>query len=579
MGQKIKSVYIKIYPTAYRGEHTDQSTGNKRIFNPASRLFTEENITKSYVNSVNYTPTDPNLLKAKDKGSYVISTSKTAEPFEFVICGYYFKITKNNSTDGLLFPDDTKTYYAKVNIRNLGTDDSTNTKLVSNYLSPFTKGMQTLDIETTASGQTFYQFDGLEILDSFPSDYDENSTEKYLLLCDKGNIPATSIIRFERESIHGGEDRPLSDFLKTNQIRVLNNIIDADDTTHITEIDFVNSKETIKNVEATVDVKTPKVITYEINNENAYGTTEKDLKVKSKKPIQITASGNGDTTDSSLILLKTTGDQACIKLETSTSKSDINIKAEDSIHLTAKGTGNDTGRYITLQSAEDAQLSEWYVLPSTSEQEPQFSNQTPHILATREWINQQAYVTPSNTQSGVNNYISWRDGDEEGAFEVQKVRQCITADNSDKAYVDLDTAKAYLVTSTTTSSNYVQLKRSSNNIYTSGSGLYAGSMEASGTIKALTFNATSDKRLKENIKLYKSEKSILDLPVYKYDFIEGSKNQIGCMAQELKEICPEIVNSDDKGILSIQESKIVYLLLEEVKKLNKKVQELEERLK
>ncbi|MCI7632941.1 MAG: tail fiber domain-containing protein [Mollicutes bacterium] len=85
---------------------------------------------------------------------------------------------------------------------------------------------------------------------------------------------------------------------------------------------------------------------------------------------------------------------------------------------------------------------------------------------------------------------------------------------------------------------------------------------------------TSDKRLKENERPYKFDKSILDLPIYKYDYINGSKNQIGCMAQDLKEICPEIVEEDEKGYLHIQESKIVYLLIEEIKKLKEEIKNL-----
>ena len=95
-----------------------------------------------------------------------------------------------------------------------------------------------------------------------------------------------------------------------------------------------------------------------------------------------------------------------------------------------------------------------------------------------------------------------------------------------------------------------------------------------GAIQAGTFHAMSDARLKENITEYKSEKSILDLPIYKFDFINGTKNQIGCLAQDLQEICPEIVHEGQDGYLSIQESKLVYLLLDEVKKLKKEIAEL-----
>ena len=102
----------------------------------------------------------------------------------------------------------------------------------------------------------------------------------------------------------------------------------------------------------------------------------------------------------------------------------------------------------------------------------------------------------------------------------------------------------------------------------------SGNIVSEGTISANTFNATSDRRLKENIIDYKPEKSILDLPIKKFDFIDGPKNQIGCIAQDLKEICPEIVNENEKGYLSIQESKLVYLLLDEVKKLRNEVEKL-----
>lgn len=98
-----------------------------------------------------------------------------------------------------------------------------------------------------------------------------------------------------------------------------------------------------------------------------------------------------------------------------------------------------------------------------------------------------------------------------------------------------------------------------------------------GQIEANSFNATSDKRLKENIKEYICDKSILDLPIYKYDFINGKKNQIGCIAQDLQEICPELINKNEEGYLSIQESKIVYLLLDEVKKLKQRIDKLEDK--
>jgi hypothetical protein len=88
-----------------------------------------------------------------------------------------------------------------------------------------------------------------------------------------------------------------------------------------------------------------------------------------------------------------------------------------------------------------------------------------------------------------------------------------------------------------------------------------------GQITATSFYATSDRRKKENIKEFIPKKSILDLPVVEFDFKDSGSHQIGCIAQDLQEICPEIVNINDDGYLSINESKLSYLLLLELKKL------------
>ena len=102
------------------------------------------------------------------------------------------------------------------------------------------------------------------------------------------------------------------------------------------------------------------------------------------------------------------------------------------------------------------------------------------------------------------------------------------------------------------------------------------SVTASGQIQAQTFNATSDKRLKENIESFNCKKSILDLPVYTFNFKsdENKIKHVGCLAQDLQEICPELVHENNDGYLSIEENKLVYLLLDEVKKLKAQIIDL-----
>lgn len=106
-----------------------------------------------------------------------------------------------------------------------------------------------------------------------------------------------------------------------------------------------------------------------------------------------------------------------------------------------------------------------------------------------------------------------------------------------------------------------------------------GNGKFGGQVEAQSFNALSDMRLKENFTTFNSINSILDLPIYKYDYINGKKNQIGCLAQDLKKICPEIVDEDKEGYLSIQENKLVYLLLQEIKKLKNEIDILNNQIK
>lgn len=97
-----------------------------------------------------------------------------------------------------------------------------------------------------------------------------------------------------------------------------------------------------------------------------------------------------------------------------------------------------------------------------------------------------------------------------------------------------------------------------------------------GRIVACGFGTSSDFRLKQNIKSYKAEKSILDLDVKEFEYINDAthKKHIGAIAQDVQEICPEIVYEDANGYLNIEENKLVYLLLNEVKELKKEIKRL-----
>ncbi len=108
--------------------------------------------------------------------------------------------------------------------------------------------------------------------------------------------------------------------------------------------------------------------------------------------------------------------------------------------------------------------------------------------------------------------------------------------------------------------------------YRSRTNLYAN--PSNGRLSATSFNTLSDRRLKDNIKEFVPKKSILELPIVEFDFKDSGLHQIGCLAQDLQEICPELVNENSLGYLGINESKIVYLLLDELKKLKAEIEAL-----
>ena len=108
-----------------------------------------------------------------------------------------------------------------------------------------------------------------------------------------------------------------------------------------------------------------------------------------------------------------------------------------------------------------------------------------------------------------------------------------------------------------------------------GEANFYNTLTCTNQIKGTSFYATSDERLKENIVDYIPENSILNLPIKEFDFKSDGSHHIGCIAQDLQKICPELVQEDKDGYLSIEESKLIYLLLDEVKKLKKRVDELE----
>lgn len=110
---------------------------------------------------------------------------------------------------------------------------------------------------------------------------------------------------------------------------------------------------------------------------------------------------------------------------------------------------------------------------------------------------------------------------------------------------------------------------------------------------------TSDERMKTNIKSLRSESAlerVMRIRSYTYDYSDAilkntdekkrelistmGKNQIGFMAQELKEVVPEAVRLDEStGTYSVNYIMLIPLLVESLKEQQAKINELEEKLR
>jgi len=117
---------------------------------------------------------------------------------------------------------------------------------------------------------------------------------------------------------------------------------------------------------------------------------------------------------------------------------------------------------------------------------------------------------------------------------------------------------------------------SGNNIFKIETGDEGWNLVTKGVVAASQFVATSDATLKQNINDFTYTKSILDLPIKEFEFIndKAHKKHIGCLAQDLQKLYPELVHTNNDGYLAIEETKLVYLLLNEVKQLKEEIKNL-----
>ena len=100
-----------------------------------------------------------------------------------------------------------------------------------------------------------------------------------------------------------------------------------------------------------------------------------------------------------------------------------------------------------------------------------------------------------------------------------------------------------------------------------------------GDVSATNFNSTSDATLKTNVEtLSGSLDAVKAMRGVSFDWIENGNSEIGVIAQEVEEVLPDLVNTNDEGIKSVKYGNIVAVLIEAIKEQQEQIDELKAQL-
>jgi hypothetical protein len=123
----------------------------------------------------------------------------------------------------------------------------------------------------------------------------------------------------------------------------------------------------------------------------------------------------------------------------------------------------------------------------------------------------------------------------------------------------------------------IGLSNPTKSIDTTGSVKIGGACDITGNCSAFSFLSLSDKRYKTNIGPLTNAMSLIQgVRGVRFTWKDLSQNDIGVIAQELREVIPEAVLGEEK--LSVAYHKLIPILVESVKELNSRVKRLEDLL-
>jgi len=107
-------------------------------------------------------------------------------------------------------------------------------------------------------------------------------------------------------------------------------------------------------------------------------------------------------------------------------------------------------------------------------------------------------------------------------------------------------------------------------------GFENASMDTNGNMTAQNFYSVSDKRYKNNISTITNAGDLLkQIRGVRFDWRKDGSRDIGVIAQEVFEVMPEAIVSTNTNMLTVAYNKIIPVLIETIKDLQKRVEVLE----
>jgi len=116
-------------------------------------------------------------------------------------------------------------------------------------------------------------------------------------------------------------------------------------------------------------------------------------------------------------------------------------------------------------------------------------------------------------------------------------------------------------------------------IGTDAPGSYKLHVNGSGYLADTAWTYSSDERLKENVDEITAGLDVVEgLRPVKFDYIDGEKRQAGFIAQEVRDVLPDIVTEGPDGMLGMKTDSIIPYLVKAIQEQQKEIEVLKAQL-